>query len=519
MSSLPVSACGRIPPLLVLFFVACVVSTGCNCGGSGKGFQSDGGGGTQLGNPDAGAGETSRFPDGGCIGVQCKQVNCPAGKSTDLSGYVYAPNGTLPLYNALVYVPTTAVQPFPAGIHCDRCGAGISGSPLVITLTDATGAFTLKNVPVGSGIPLVYQIGKWRRQVSIPSVAPCVTTPLTSVDLQRLPRNKSEGDIPHIAIATGGLDAMDCLLRKVGVDTAEFTNPDGAGRVHLYTENGNFVPPNSPPASSLWSDGGTLAQYDVVLLPCEGTPNAKPDAGIQNIVDYSSAGGRVFASHFSFVWMVNPADNPFASAAIWTPDDFSTNKPPSPSPFQIDRSFPKGQAFSAWLSNVTALDGGALFVTEPRADVASVSTGTTRWVYTDNNPTNSSPAVEQLTFNTPLHPAAQADGGPGLQCGRVVFSDFHVVSAQAPGPFPDSCGASTDLSPQEKALVFMLFDMSSCIQRDTLTPSVCQALSESCGSGSGCCSGLACLNTSTAAACSAQDSSCVCGIDPNASTP
>ena len=59
---------------------------------------------------DGGVGPGDDAHTGGpdaCVGLQCMQVTCPGGGTTSLSGTVYAPNGTLPLYNAIVYVPTS----------------------------------------------------------------------------------------------------------------------------------------------------------------------------------------------------------------------------------------------------------------------------------------------------------------------------------------------------------------------------------------------------------------------------
>jgi hypothetical protein len=97
--------------------------------------------------------------------------------------------------------------------------------------------------------------------------------------------------------------------------------------------------------------------------------------------------------------------------------------------------------------------------------------------------------VAHMTFNTPLTPLTEPDGGT-YQCGRVVFSDFHVDNG-GHGDFPGYCGSPT-LTPKEEALVFMLFDVSSCVQNDQQAPSVCPGLGQACSTSNPCCSGLIC---------------------------
>ena len=50
------------------------------------------------------------------------------------------------------------------------------------------------------------------------------------------------------------------------------------------------------------------------------------------------------------------------------------------------------------------------------------------------------------------------------RCGKVVFSDMHVAGDSfSSGMFPSGCSMSP-MSPQEKALAFMFFDIASCVQ-------------------------------------------------------
>ena len=91
---------------------------------------------------------------------------------------------------------------------------------------------------------------------------------------------------------------------------------------------------------------------------------------------------------------------------------------------------------------------------QPPTDPVSI-----RWVY------GTSPnIVEYYTFNTPVGTTSDK------QCGKVVFSDLHVAAGDSPGgTFPGNCNNAA-LTPQEKALEFLLFDLSSCIQNDSQPP-------------------------------------------------
>lgn len=453
-----------------------------------------------------------------CTGLCLKQVSCPnAGQTTSITGTVYAPNGQHPLPNVVVYVPNAPVPAFPQGITCENC-AQVGGSPLVSTKTATDGTFTINNMPVGNNIPLVIQIGRWRRQITIPTVAACQNTALPA-SLTRLPQNKNEGDIPRIAVSTGCVDRMECVLRRMGIQDSEFTNPGGTGRVQLFKGGycpGAIINNSTPWESDLVGSLGTLDDYDLVLFPCQANEyyynNGFHVPFQNNIASYVNAGGRAFMTHYNYHWLLRRTptwNSPLFSAINWTPNAWSNNGTLQGT---INTGFARGLQLAQWLQlpaiNASPNGFSQVLVSVTRRDFNGWDTNNTVNWLTLNNPAY----PIHLTFDTPLNVAQNQ------KCGRVVFSDFHVYNAGGGSPpFPTGC-PDGDMTPQEKLLEYMIFDLSSCVG-NTPPPPPCQKLTcaqqgITCGqAGDGCGGSLTCgpacpVPTCTPKTCAQQGFNC-----------
>ena len=153
-------------------------------------------------------------------------------------------------------------------------------------------------------------------------------------------------------------------------------------------------------------------------------------------------------------------------------------------------TFPEGSALAQWLNLVGALTANQLPIWFARNNVKALAQPpSTEWIHLDASVSQAPSATQYFSVDTPVG---------GAVCGRVVYSDLHVSGGpgtNAPGVPPDyptpagqrggrgggggmqggivpSQCAAHPLTPQEEALEFMLFDLSSCLVPIGQTPSL-----------------------------------------------
>jgi hypothetical protein len=513
-----------------------------------------------------------------CSGSLCSAVpaSCPVGTSTKLSGKVVTPGrlvnsvtyNQLPVPNALVYIPAepnTALPDLFEGVQagntasCGRCDdeklVADGQSVLAAAVTNYKGEYTLEGrIPVGVAFKLVIKVGKWRRVVQIAAdvATSCQTVVLTS-EQSRLPSSTTDGltgtHLPKVAVSTGDVDAMECVLLGMGFAQTEFTAPTGTGRVHMYRANGQITSGTtctgtyqatnptrtidctassnsgcknnrtgcsySNADTNLYTSQAAINAYDLVVFDCEGGGHYRRAATpLSRVLAYTNNGGRVFASHWSYEWLDN--NGTLDTASAWnSPSNDSDNSAtafvslPSGPTVRTAANPVKSLLYRDWLTYQGALSGTTagqtttpatpqLAITDPR-DVAGTTAGTStdEWMYRVKSSTS---RIQQLSFNTP-YAATEAN-----ICGRVAFTAFHVAATTSGATlssndvtFPGAC-TGTSLTAQEKTLAFMLFDLATCVSAGDppaapacvpkTTTDVCPGVNDACGYISDGCGGV-----------------------------
>lgn len=452
--------------------------------------------------------------------------------------------------------------------RCDRCEDNVLGPVLTGGVSDARGEYVLEgNVPVGVEFLLVVKVGKFRRAVrmTIPANDACETTDLPTTvaagNPTRLPRDLDDGlavNIPHVAISTGSADAMECVLEKMGLAHAVFTRPSLGGRIHLYRDNGVFPDAQSASCSAcsgstcrathcggpnashrtaflaafnaerLWEDGGRIGEYDFVISDCRGDASGPPSSGSEgaaNIRRYVNRGGRMFASHFSHNWIsdgslpydpMSPLETGLAPAVTWQAHDSGISNGTgiiSQNPPRTSTS-PRIQTFIDWMVKEGAVPSAndlTFNIPEPRSRATTLGPYTEEFVHCNGGVCDRSSRrrPQQVAFYTPY--AAPEENAA---CGRVVYTGFHVsASGTSNQAFPDHCSGS--LTPTEKTLMYLLFDLGACVGSEptppTCTPEtvcgpgLCGTQPDGCGGSLDC---GPCVPTCSPLTCESENAEC-----------
>jgi len=320
-----------------------------------------------------------------------------------------------------------------------------------------------------------------------------IPDPATPADKLRLPANSMEGDMPLIAF-TSGCDPAECFLRHIGISDSEFVAPmtpppaawptvtPGTGHVHFFTATDNTT--GGSPASAVtggntpaetyawWASSANLLQYDIVFNACECSPFDRGATSYAAMDAYLNGGGRLFTTHYYYNWFAPspPATADLFSVAEWNP--MTSGSSGAPETDMIDQTFPKGIAFADWLQdNAITTTMGTIVLDDTRDNLNGINPAgcettmsclSTQWIY---EPTDSHPRY--ISWNTPVGAAATK------QCGRAVFSDVHLSGTSNNATFPTECATADPTgahATNEKALEFLFFDLSSCVQNDNQPP-------------------------------------------------
>ena len=346
------------------------------------------------------------FAEGGATGPSVQ---------AHLRGVVRAPNGTVPVAGALLYLTKDKPASMPTSVYCDECVQ--LGPENAQALTDAKGAYDLPALSTGTQY-LVIQKGGFRRVRESDVSKGDATLPDTLTTLPPKTDLAAGDEVPRMTVVHGQYDEIEASLQKLGIDPSAIEIVQSA----LIGEA----------AKSFLGDAGKVNGRHIVFLPCgdytQPAPNTdlSSDPQIQaNLKAFVEAGGRLYVTdwHYDFIARTFPGKIAFsgasseacsgcgritydAAASVTDPDLSSWMTAQNLSSFTLQKNY----------TGIDSVSGGKVWVSGSKAGA------------------------------TPKPATVSFEQG----CGRVLFSTYHTE------PF------STSLTPQERALLGVLLEVSVC---------------------------------------------------------
>lgn len=355
----------------------------------------------------------------------------PATPIGSLTGTVFAPNGSLPLAGAVVYLSEVKPAAIPTAAFCDKC---LDLTNMQFTNSKSDGTFKLEFFKAQK-MYLVVQKGAFRRVREVNLVAgeqgvPAETTTLPST-------TSGDDNAPRMAVVkapSSSYDQIELSLAKLGLT-----------QVDLIDANAS---------TSFIQSATKLSKYHVVFLPCgagsmtscgdERTTAAAAKTALRSFVQ---GGGRLYVTDFSYEYVKQTWPKPITwgtGGTSWSQDG-------------------RGEAcISSWDGQAQWKDASlGAWMSEPTVNGSATVELEGNWSWIKGVSTYS--AQDENGVTQDLTPKVWANGRRGGnyepttvsfqdKCGRVLFSTYHSENH-----------GGTQLLPQEKALLYILLEVNTCV--------------------------------------------------------
>ena len=428
---------------LVVGALGTLVLAACGSSRSG-GFTGQGGPGAGPGGGDVDGSTFAQTPDA---------TAAPAPVVGWLHGKVVAPEGTVPVSNAIVYLTSNAPDAIPGSVYCDTCIHLTPLEPYAYTKTDGT--FELAAYATGAQF-LVVQKGQFRR---VRPITVARGDQNVQPDMTRLPgkTDAANGDtIPKIAMAVGGFDAIDYSLSKLGIQ--EFYRY-GDGPVGLPGSDGPGTKTNMT-TLQLIASSAELAKYHIALMPCaalgyqqsqtdDSNVCGAPTDATKNALDvYVQSGGKLYVTDYAYeavrqtwpgfiTWyddLMNPLDG--TQAGVGTACRAGS---------ETTQGTAEDKGLADWMTAIGETD---LQLQASWTRIASVQ------AQPGVDPTGKSVTITPKVWMTSDVDGTKLPATVSFEqkCGRVLFSTYHCEG-----------DSRSQLLAQEKALLYVLLEVGVCV--------------------------------------------------------